>query len=183
MDTSLVTFREKIILTQISDSAADEQVRKLETGGKETHLYNATTKCSGLGGRERHTHVQNKLLRQNQASPRGGAAPSASSPPTASFPPSARSALASDGARKRKDFHLEGGRQHRAWPRGGRVKPLNFGQGSFVFIGKTVPLADPLQIHIVVGSEHGEGPPNAVMQRLAESAARVVTQGLQATLG
>jgi hypothetical protein len=33
-----------------------------------------------------------------------------------------------------------------------------------------------------VGSEHGEGPPDAVMQRLAESVARVVTQGLQATL-
>jgi hypothetical protein len=33
-----------------------------------------------------------------------------------------------------------------------------------------------------VGSEHGEGPPDAVMQRLVESAARVVTQGLQATL-
>ena len=34
-----------------------------------------------------------------------------------------------------------------------------------------------------MGSEHDEGPPNAVMQRLAESAARVVTQVLQATLG
>ena len=33
------------------------------------------------------------------------------------------------------------------------------------------------------GSEHGEGPLDAVMQRLAESAARAVTQGLQATLG
>jgi hypothetical protein len=33
-----------------------------------------------------------------------------------------------------------------------------------------------------VGSEHGEGPPDAVMQRLAESATRMVTQGLQATL-
>jgi hypothetical protein len=33
-----------------------------------------------------------------------------------------------------------------------------------------------------VGSEHGEGPPDVVMQRLAESAARVVTQGLQTTL-
>jgi hypothetical protein len=84
---------------------------------------------------------------------------------------------------KRKDFHLEGGRQHRAWARGGRVKPLNFGQGSFIFIGKTVPLADPLQIHIIVGSEHGEGPPNTVMQRLAESAAHMAAQGLQATLG
>jgi hypothetical protein len=87
----------KITLTRISDSATDEQVRILEIGGKETQLYNTTTKCSGLGGRERHIHVQNKLLRQNQTSPEGGAAPSASSPPSASFPPSARSAPASDG--------------------------------------------------------------------------------------
>jgi hypothetical protein len=85
--------------------------------------------------------------------------------------------------RKQKDFHLEGGRQHRAWARDGRVKPLNFGQGSFIFVGKTVPLADPLQIHIVVGSEHGKGPPNTVMQCLAESAAHMAAQGLQATLG
>jgi hypothetical protein len=85
--------------------------------------------------------------------------------------------------RKRKDLHLEGGRQHRAWARDGRVKPLYFGQGSFIFVGKTVPLADPLQIHIIVGSEHSEGLPNAVMQRLAESAAHMATQGLQATLG
>jgi hypothetical protein len=85
--------------------------------------------------------------------------------------------------RKRKDFHIEGGCQHRAWARGGRVKPLNFGPGSFIFVGKTVPLADPLQIHIIVGSEHGEGPPNAMMQRLAESAMHMAAQGLQATLG
>jgi hypothetical protein len=87
----------KITLTRISDSATDEQVRILETGGKETRLCNTTTKCSGLGGRERHIHVQNKLLQQNQASPGGGAAPSASSPPLAPFPPSVRSAPASAG--------------------------------------------------------------------------------------
>jgi hypothetical protein len=87
----------KITLTRISDSATDKQVRILETGGKETQLYNTTTKCSGLGDHERHIHVQNKLLRQNQASPRGGAASSASSPPSALFPPSARSAPALDG--------------------------------------------------------------------------------------
>jgi hypothetical protein len=87
---------QKITLTRISDSATDEQVWILETGGKETQLCNTTTKCSGLGGRERHIHVQNRLLRQNQASPGGGAAPSASSPPSAPFPPSARSAPASD---------------------------------------------------------------------------------------
>jgi hypothetical protein len=88
---------QKITLTRISDSATDEQVRILKTGGKETQLYNTTTKCSGLGGRERHMQVQNKLLWQNQASPGGGAAPSALSPPSAPFSPSARSAPALDG--------------------------------------------------------------------------------------
>jgi hypothetical protein len=75
---------QKVTLTRISDSATDEQVRILETRGKETQLYNTTTKCLGLGGRERHMHAPNRLLRQNQASPRGGAAPSAPSPPSAS---------------------------------------------------------------------------------------------------
>jgi hypothetical protein len=82
---------QKITLTWVSDPATDEQVRICETGRKETQLYITTTKCSGLGGRERHIHIQNKLLRQNQASPGGGVAPSAS------FPPSARSAPPSDG--------------------------------------------------------------------------------------
>jgi hypothetical protein len=81
----------KITLTWVSNPATNERVRIRETGGKETQLYITTTKCSGLGSHERHIHIQNKLLRQNQASPGGGAAPSAS------FPPSARSAPASDG--------------------------------------------------------------------------------------
>jgi hypothetical protein len=63
---------------------------------KKTQLYITKTKCSGLGDRKRHTHVQNKLLRQNQASPGGGAAPSASSPTSASTPPSAESDPASN---------------------------------------------------------------------------------------
>jgi hypothetical protein len=81
----------KITLTWVSDPATDEQVRIREIGGKETQLYITTTKCLGLGGHERHIHIQNKLLRQNQASPGGGAAPSTS------FPPSARSAPPLDG--------------------------------------------------------------------------------------
>jgi hypothetical protein len=44
-------------------------------------------------------------------------------------------------------------------------------------------LADPLQIHVVVGSEDGESPPNAVVQRPAESAAHMAAQGPQVTLG
>jgi hypothetical protein len=81
----------KITLTWVSNPASGERVRTRETGGKETQLYITTTKCSDLGGHKRHIHIQNKLLRQNQASPRGGATPSAS------FPPSARSAPPSDG--------------------------------------------------------------------------------------
>jgi hypothetical protein len=87
----------KVTLTRISDSATDKQVWILETRGKETQLYNTTTKCLGLGGRERHMHAPNRLLRQNQASPGGGAAPLASSPPSAPSPPSARSGPAPGG--------------------------------------------------------------------------------------
>jgi hypothetical protein len=66
--------------------------------------------------------------------------------------------------------------------RGGRVKPMDFGQGGFIFVGEAIPLADSLQIHVIVRSEYGEGPPDAVMQCLAKSATRMVTQGLQTTL-
>jgi hypothetical protein len=84
-------LQRKITLTWVSNSATDERVRIRETGGKETQLYITATKCSGLGGRERHAHILNKLPWRNQASPGGGVAPSAS------FPPSARSAPPSDG--------------------------------------------------------------------------------------
>jgi hypothetical protein len=86
----------KITLTWVSNSATDERVWIRETGGKETQLYITATKCSGLGGRERHAHILNKLPRQNQASPGRGVAPSAS------FPPSARSAPPSDGGASRR---------------------------------------------------------------------------------
>jgi hypothetical protein len=59
--------------------------------GKETQLYNTTTKCLSLGSHERHMHAPNKLSLQVQTSTEGAAAPSASSPP------SAESGPASDG--------------------------------------------------------------------------------------
>jgi hypothetical protein len=65
--------------------------------------------------------------------------------------------------RKREDLCLEGGCQHRARARDGCVEPLDFGQGGFIFVGEAIPLADPLQIHDIVGSKHGEGPPDAMM--------------------
>jgi hypothetical protein len=65
--------------------------------------------------------------------------------------------------RRREDLCLEGGRQHCTRARGGRDEPLDFSQGGFVFVRKAIPLADPLQIHDIVGSKHGEGPPDAVV--------------------
>jgi hypothetical protein len=53
----------KVTLARISDSATDEQVRILETGGKETQLYNTTIRCLGLSGHEKHTHTPSKLFR------------------------------------------------------------------------------------------------------------------------
>jgi hypothetical protein len=47
----------KLTLARISDSATDEQVRILETRGKETQLYNMTIRCLGLGDREKHMHT------------------------------------------------------------------------------------------------------------------------------
>jgi hypothetical protein len=75
----------------MSDSATDKQVLILETRGKETQLYNATTICLGLGGRKKHTHTTDKLILQVQTSIGGVAAPSASTPPSAESDP------ASDG--------------------------------------------------------------------------------------
>jgi hypothetical protein len=55
----------------------------------------------------------------------------------------------------RKDLHLKGGSQHCTWALDGRVKPRDC----------------------------GEGPPNAVVQRPAESVAHMAAQGPQMTLG
>jgi hypothetical protein len=46
--------------------------------------------------------------------------------------------------RRREDLCLEGGRQHYARARGGRVEPLDFSQGGFIFVKKAIPLANPL---------------------------------------
>jgi hypothetical protein len=67
----------------MSDSATDKQVLILETRGKETHLYNTTMTCLGLGGCKKHTHSTDKLFLQVQTSIGGATVPSASSPPSA----------------------------------------------------------------------------------------------------
>jgi hypothetical protein len=54
-------------------------------------LYNATTICLGLGGRQKHMHTIDRLFLQVQTSVEGAAAPSASTPPSVESDP------ASDG--------------------------------------------------------------------------------------
>jgi hypothetical protein len=172
----------KITLTWVSDRATDEQVRIRETGGKETQLYHDDKVFRPRRPRKTHTcSKQTAPAESSIARGRSGTLGFISNLSAVSTLGEIHPGLG--WRRRRKDLHFEGGRQHCAWARNGRVKPLNFGQGSFIFVGKALPLANPLQIHIVVGSEHGEGPPNAVMQHLAESAAHMAAQGLQATLG
>jgi hypothetical protein len=52
----------------MNDSATDKQVLILETRGKETQLYNTTTVCLGLGGREKHMHPTGEPMLQAQMS-------------------------------------------------------------------------------------------------------------------
>jgi hypothetical protein len=81
-----------------------------------------------------------------------------------------------------------GGSLPRRWLPAPRLGPRRLRRASGLRLGRLHlrrggnTLADPLQIHDIVGSKHDEGPPDAVMQHLAESATRMVTQGLQATL-
>jgi hypothetical protein len=117
----------KVTITPMSDSATNEQVRILETRGKEMQLYNTTTKCLGLGGRKK-THACSKQT----APAESGIAQGRSG--TLGFV-STLDAVSTLGEiwpgprrrRERKDLHLEGGRQHRTWARDGHVKPLNLG--------------------------------------------------------
>jgi hypothetical protein len=133
------------------------------TTAKDTYMFK--TNCSG---RIRHRpreelHPRLRLHPQRRFHPRRDSPRPRTTTQAEGFPPRRRTPAPSLGPR--------------------RPRPLNFGQGSFIFVGKTVSLVDPLQIHIVVGSKHGKGPPNAVMQRLAESAAHMAAQGPQVTLG
>jgi hypothetical protein len=104
-----------------------------------------------------HTHVQQKLFQQKLGVALGR---------SRAFSSVSAFGEVHLGIRRRRrgeDFRLKGGRQHCARTRGDRVEPLDFHQGSFIFVRKAIPLANPLQIHNIVGSEHGEGPPDAVV--------------------
>jgi hypothetical protein len=102
----------KVTLARISDSATDEQVRILETRGKETQLYNTTIRCLGLGGRKKY---------YRQTVPAGSDIDRGSSS-TLGVVSTFGGIWPGLGRRHgRKDLHLKGGRQHRAWTTAARV--------------------------------------------------------------
>jgi hypothetical protein len=108
----------KVTLARVSDFATDEQVLILETRGKETQLYNTTIKVF-RPQRPRETHT-----RCRQTVPVGSDIGMATLDVVSTLGkiwPGPRR------RRKRKDLHLKGGRQHRAWARRGCVKPLDLG--------------------------------------------------------
>ena len=144
-----------ITLTWVSNPATDERVRTRKTGGKETQLYITMIKCSGLGGRKRHAFKINcsgRIRRRPEKEPRPRLRPC-----LRQSPPRPRTTTQAGGSLPRRWL------PDRARARGGRVEPLDFSQGGFIFVREAIPLADPLQIHDVVRSKHGEAPPDAVM--------------------
>jgi hypothetical protein len=56
-DTSLITFREKLLSLGQTILLPTNKSRYSKQGVKETQLYNTTTICLGLGGRKKHTHT------------------------------------------------------------------------------------------------------------------------------
>jgi hypothetical protein len=105
----------KVTLARISDSATDEQVLILETRGKETQLYNTTIKVF------RPRRPQKTYAYFRQTFPAGSDIGRGSSS-TLGIVPTFGGIWPGLGRRHgRKDLHLKGGRQHRAWALTARV--------------------------------------------------------------
>jgi hypothetical protein len=108
----------KVTLARISDSATNEQVLILKTRGKETQLYQTVIKVfRPQRPRKTHAHCRQTVPARSDI---GRATLGVVSTLGKIWPGPRR-------RRKRKDLHLKGGRQHRAWARHGRVKPLELG--------------------------------------------------------
>jgi hypothetical protein len=103
----------------MNDSATDEQALILETRGKETRLYNATTVCLGLGSRKKHMHTIGELILQAQTSMEGE-----QQHPRRQLH-LRRSSTKPRTATRAKDIRSEGRRQHRARAIAARVSSRN----------------------------------------------------------
>jgi hypothetical protein len=148
---------QKMTPTWASHPATDERGRTRKMKGKGARLYTTIVKVFGPQ-RPQKTHVHSKETAPVEL----GVARRRSR--ALGFVPAFGKVHPGLGRRRRwEDLCLEGGCQHYARARGGRVEPLDFSQGGFIFVREAIPLAEPLQIHDVVGSKHNEGPPDAVV--------------------
>jgi hypothetical protein len=120
-DTSLITFRKKVTRARISDSATDEQVLTHETKGKKTQLYTLTLKMFWLQ-RPQETYTYLK-----QIVPTGSGISRGRSSTLGVVSTLGRIWPGLIRRHGRKDLHLKGGSQHRAWALDSRVKPLDLG--------------------------------------------------------
>jgi hypothetical protein len=99
----------KVTLARISDSATDEQVLILETRGKETQLYNTTIKVF------RPQRPQKTYAYYKQTVPAGSDISRGSSSTLSDVSTLGGTWPGPRRRHGRKDLHLKGGRQHRAW--------------------------------------------------------------------
>jgi hypothetical protein len=111
----------KVTHARISDSATDEQVLMLETRGKKTQLYNPAIKMF------RPQRSQKTCAYFKQTVPVGSYIGRGRSGTVGVVSTLGKIWPGPRRRHERKDFHLEGGRQHRAWALDGRVKPLDLG--------------------------------------------------------
>jgi hypothetical protein len=105
----------KVTLARISDSSTDEQVLILETRGKETQLYNTTIRCLGLGGCKKTYAYYRQTVPTGSDIGRGSSSTLGVVSTFGGIWPGL------ERRHGRKDLHLEGGRQHRAWALTARV--------------------------------------------------------------
>jgi hypothetical protein len=103
----------------MNDSATDKQVLTLETREKETQLYNTTTVCLGLGGREKHMHTTGEpMLQAHMSMEREQQHPRRQLHPR-------RSPIEPRTATRVEDLRTEGRRQHHTQAIAARVSSRN----------------------------------------------------------
>jgi hypothetical protein len=112
---------QKVTRAWISDSATDEQVLTHETRGKKTQLKTSTTKMS------RPQRPQKTYTYLKQTVPVGSDIGRGRSSMLSVISTLGRIWPSLGRRHGRKDLHLEGGSQHRAWALDSRVKHLDLG--------------------------------------------------------
>ena len=79
---------------------------------------------------------------------------------------------------RRLHLDLEVARQHGPWPLDCVVQPSHLGSSYLGFVGEHRSIANPLEINLVVGGDHGQGLLHPEVDGSAELTPYIATQGL-----